>query len=133
MGKKYLKILIKSMFLFVAISCCTFFCSCLACRDYGYEYNFSVVGGNGEIFVKLGDELYSSSESPLRLLGGKVCNHNLEFVAYPDEGYQVKNWVYNGEIVEENKSNTLFSREANNKNNVIVITVEFEPIPDLNI
>ena len=74
--------------------------------------------------------MYSGSESPLRMMGGKVGNHSLKFIACPDEGYRVKNWFYNGEIVEENKTNTLNSREVNNKNPVVVITVEFEPIPN---
>lgn len=99
--------------------------------DYGYEYHFEVVGGNGAIVFKVWEatrDKWEYYESPLFMLGSKEGSHNLEFLAEPDEGYQVKEWTYNGVVVDGNKSNTFTTGYVTSKQPIITITVEFEPI-----
>ena len=91
-----------------------------ACKDYGYDYHFSVIGENGTISA----EWTNGDKSPLEVIGGKG-RHSVVFIATPDDGYKVKEWRLNGEIVEGNKSNSF---TAVVKEFVNYITVEFEPI-----
>ena len=100
-------------------------------NDYGYEYHFSVTGGNGTISYRRWDETkyeWTYYESPLKTRGGKQGSHSFEFIATPDEGFQVKEWRYNDAIVEGNKSNSFTTGVVNYKKPKITITVEFEPI-----
>jgi hypothetical protein len=105
-------------------------------NDYGYEYHFSVIGENGTISYRRWDatkyEWQYYETSPLEMRGGKEGSHNLEFIAAPSEGFQVKEWRYNDEIVEGNTSNSFTTGVVNYKNPKITITVEFEPIPSEN-
>lgn len=113
--------------LFVMLSPILAFCVFTACVDYVYEYHFSVVGENGTINVAYPDgKPYLEALSPYNLLGGK--NRGLSFIATPDEGYQVKEWTLNGEMIEGEKSNLLHI-EVVYTQNPIAVTVEFEIIP----
>lgn len=112
------------------------------CSDYGYQFHYSVIDGNGEITLEdeaLIRKAKLCSEAPwcelecsenshvIKRLGGKK-GQRLTFVAIPNEGYQVKEWVYNGEVVEGNKSTSFTAIAENYKQDKNIVTVEFEPI-----
>ena len=94
-----------------------------AFEDYGYEYRFGVTGGHGSLCAMRGNKAVDSSESPIILIGGKNGGFNLEFVATPDEGYRVKQWTINGQIVEGNNTNIFWCGYV--RSNETVVTVEF--------
>ena len=97
------------------------------CTDYGYEYHFSVVGENGTIvIIGIGSDLNPLiiDESPFLARGGKGRNGR-EFTAIPDDGFQVKEWRLNDDVITGNKSNVCKVEVTEYVN---YITVEFEPI-----
>ncbi len=113
------------------------------CSDYGYQFHYSVIGGNGEITVE--DEAFLRkvnlcNEGPwcelgcpenshvINRLGGKKGSHELTFIAIPNEGYQVKEWLFNGEIVEGNKTNSYKAKVSSEQDYNGVIAVRFEAI-----
>ena len=93
-----------------------------ACIDYGYTFHYSVTGGNGTLAPSWGGDT-----SPVTLRGGRK-GQQLEFVATPDEGYRVKQWTFNGEVVEGNTSEVFVARAKNRKQTNVTVTVEFEPV-----
>lgn len=93
-----------------------------ACLDYGYTFHYSVTGGNGTLAPTWGGET-----SPVTIRGGRK-GQQLEFVATPDEGYRVKQWTFNGEVVEGNTSEVFVARAKNRKQTNVTVTVEFEPV-----
>ena len=109
---------------------------CSACVDYGHTYYFSVVGGHGTLCMQCGDGDYAQkieeSESPISMMDGRGVNIDLLFIATPDEGYQVKQWTFDGKVVEDNK--TEYYRLPDSYDEVVYIppevyiTVEFELI-----
>ena len=114
------------------------------CKDYGYRFHYRVIGGNGEIEPENSNfrtraELCNESEFcelncpegsyVISLLGNrKGCT--IIFLAIPDEGYQVKEWLYNGKVVEDNKTNTYTANVTKKDNYNGVIEVVFEKIPE---
>ena len=114
------------------------------CKDYGYSFHYRVIGGNGEIEPENSNfrtraELCNESEFcelncpegsyVISLLGNrKGCT--IIFLAIPDEGYQVKEWIFNGKVVEGNKTNTYTAIVTNKDNYNGVIEVVFEKIPE---
>lgn len=60
------------------------------------------------------------------LRGGKQGSRELTFVAIPNEGYQVKEWVLNGQVVEGNKSNELTVTVSYQDNYNCIVSVRFE-------
>ena len=112
------------------------------CVDYGYAFHFDVVGGNGEITLEnenfLGRvmmcnegqwcELECADSSRFISLMGSKKGGMLTFIAIPNEGYQVKEWLFNGKTVENNKSNSYTVRFSSKQNYNGVIAVRFEPI-----
>ncbi len=114
------------------------------CKDYGYRFHYRVIGGNGEIVPEENwieaAELCSESEFceldncpegsyVIRRLGSRKGSR-LTFLAIPDEGYQVKEWIFNGKVVEGNKTNIYTARVTKKENYNGVIEVVFEKIPD---
>ena len=114
------------------------------CKDYGYSFHFRVIGGNGEIVPEENwieaAELCSESEFceldncpegsyVIRRLGSRKGSR-LTFLAIPDEGYQVKEWIFNGKVVEGNKTNIYTARVTKKENYNGVIEVVFEKIPE---
>ena len=112
------------------------------CSDYGYQFHYSVIGGNGEITldneallrkVKLCNEgpwceLECEDTSQfIMLLGGKK-GQQLKLIAIPNEGYQVKEWLYNGKIVEGNKTTSYKAKVSSEQNYYGVISVRFEAV-----
>ncbi len=99
------------------------------CVDYEYQYHFYVKGGHGKIVIAYkGETIATEMDSPLIMRGGKTGTHQLEFMAIPDEGYRVKEWMYLGEVVKDNKSNMLISQQVGPENYIVTVSVEFEPI-----
>ena len=112
------------------------------CVDYGYSFHYYVDGGNGEIAIKT-TEKFNLGETKCNefceidcpensrvvcLMGGRKGSHELTFTAIPQEGYQVKEWEFNGEIVEGNKTNFCTMRVSDRENYNGVIIVRFETI-----
>ena len=117
----------------------------VGCSDYGYSFHFRVVGGNGEITAENSNLLTSAElcnesvfcelDCPegsyvISRLGNKKGTGPITFLAIPDEGYQVKEWLYNGKVVEGNKTNTYTAIVTNKDNYNGVIEVVFEKIPE---
>ena len=113
------------------------------CIDYGYSFHFDVEGGNGEITIEnenLAGKPSLCSEQPsctlgcsdtslvVSFMGGKKGSVEVTFIAKPNEGYQVKEWLFNDEIVEGNKANSYTARVSNEQNYNGVITVRFEAV-----
>ena len=113
------------------------------CTDYGYYFHYDVDGGNGEI--KIDDEfsisrIYkcrdennnacelecSNSSRVAALLGGKNGSATMTFIAIPDEGYVVKEWIFNGKIVDGNKTNSFVAKVTSEQGYNGVIIVRFE-------
>ena len=81
-----------------------------------YTVTFSVTGGNGTLAAAVdGEGIASGAE----VEEGK----DIVFTAVPDEGYQVKEWTVDGQLVADNKSNTL---TVTNVTADVTVTVEFE-------
>ncbi len=106
-----------------------------ACVDYGYAFHFSVVGENGTIVNRRWDtsaSVWRERTSPVFVLGGKKASkdyqYQLELTAIPDDGYQVKEWICDGKIIEGNKSNTFIAISADYIHFESTTTVEFELI-----
>lgn len=113
-------------------------------EDYGYNFHFYVDGGNGGITIKedispkrvklCSDEARwcelecVESSHIAMLLGGKGGYRELTFIATPNEGYQVKEWLFNGQIVEGNKTNSYKAKVSSEHNYNGVISIKFEPI-----
>lgn len=125
---------------------CLLFTGCKI-SEHGYYFHFYVDGGNGEVDIKTPSSfdptVHSCKESMcklecvegshfVRLLGGKKGSHEITFIATPNEGYQVKEWLFNGEIVEGNDTNTYTAKVSNEQNYNGVISVRFESIPNHN-
>lgn len=112
--------------------------------EYGYTFHFSVTEGEGELTIQTTTsfnptikrcndfsicELNCGENSYcIRLLGAKKGSRELTFTATPKEGYKVKEWTFNGKVVEENKTNTYTAIVTNEDNNNGVIAVKFEKI-----
>ena len=97
-------------------------CFMTSCVDYGYEFHYSVIGENGRVEPEWGGDT-----SPIVLRGGKN-GQQLRFYAFPNEGYQVKEWKCNGVIIEENKTSSYLAVINDYKQTKIIVTVEFELI-----
>lgn len=88
-----------------------------------HTYHFSVVGENGNITTE------HDATSPLNRWSDKKRHVDpVEFIATPNDGYQVKEWKLDGEIVKDNKSNTFTASYIIHEELDIYITVEFELI-----
>lgn len=114
-------------------------------KDYGYSFHFSVAEGEGELTAKTTSsyeltfkhckdddsmcELGCEDNSCfLRLLGSKAGGQEVIFTAIPKEGYKVKEWTFNGKVVEGNNTNTYTAKVTKEDNYNGVITVKFEKI-----
>ena len=129
------------------IVCFGLFTGCTI-KEYGYKFHFYVDGGNGELNIDTSS--YSNPNvhlckdanmcqlecveysSIVALRGGKNGSRELTFIATPDEGYQVKEWLFNGKIVEGNNTNTYTAKVSSEQNYNGVVSVRFELIPNNN-
>ena len=147
--RKIINKFIKKTFIIFAIVLSTLFVA--GCCYYGvilfvhrnhegvchYIHHFYVDGGHGELIVeeKFANFVRSCEEYPTNLgTCPSNCKHwggfgapggyrEATYTAIPDEGYIVKEWLYNGEIVEGNKTNLYTARvtSENEYNGVIVV------------
>lgn len=100
-----------------------------SCVDYEYIYYFNVDGEHGQIYAEVGSEKEDSSESPIILMGSKNgYYHRIKFSAVPDEGYKVRAWRLNGEVVDGNAGNEYTLPKIKYNKKALTITVEFEAI-----
>lgn len=84
-----------------------------------FVITYHVVGENGSLTATVGGEpIESGDDVPM--------GSNVQFVAEPDEGYQLRNWRRNGVLIF---GYTLLTYNLNNVTANTTITVEFEPIP----
>ena len=106
----------------------------VGCTDYGYIFYFSVEEGEGELTMPLDSAptIHECKDQEnmyeVYLRGGKKGYRELTFIAIPAEGYQVKEWVFNGEVVEGNKTDTFVARVTSDMGYSGVIAVRFEKI-----
>lgn len=136
----------KTIKLFLTLSVILFsLIGAIGCTDYGYYFHYDVEGGNGEI--KIHDtistsriyrcrdensrvcELGCSNSSRVAILsGGKKGSRTMTFVATPDDGYIVKEWIFNGKIVDGNKTNSFVAKVTSEDgyNGVIIVRFELE-------
>ena len=140
----------KIIIIFVDLLFILYLSGCVK-RSYGYTFHYSVSEGKGELLVtnNKGQEennviLCSDIKSfcdltcPensffIRKRGGKKGTHELIFIAKPDEGYQVKEWMFNGEIVVGNTSNTFTASVSRKCDYTGVISVKFGKTKNKNI
>ena len=137
MKKKILCFLLASIFCLSAVGMLG------GCKDYGYYFHYRVDGGNGEIEIEkttgfqpaksLCNESWCELNCPensfyFQSMGNKKGSRTLTFIAIPAEGYKVKEWCYNGEIVKGNKTNTYTATVSYKEKYNAVITVKFEII-----
>ncbi|MCM1009069.1 MAG: hypothetical protein NC485_14370 [Ruminococcus flavefaciens] len=103
----------RKCFLSAALVILILLSSCLlcACTDYVYTYYFSVEGGNGTISMFADDAIYESDRSPIQIEGGKTIGQFV-FIASPSDGYKVKQWTCDGEIIQGNKTTIYMSKKT---------------------
>ena len=121
-GMHVLRTIVIALSLFVLYGLSGYLFACDK-NIYEYCYSFYVEGEHGSLCVMRGNKAVDSSESPIILMGGKNGGINLEFVATPDEGYRVKQWTINGQVVEGNNTDTFWCGYV--RSNETVVTVEF--------
>src|SRR5574344_1161669 len=134
-----MKKILVSMFLLVFGLCLV---GCVH-STYGYQFHFCVDGGNGTISIETSSsfnpdvklcidvedmcELDCTEESYfVELNGGKNGSREITFIATPNTGYRVKEWLFNGEIVDGNKTNSFTAIVTSEEDYVGVIAVRFE-------
>lgn len=86
-----------------------------------YTVTFSVVNGNGELTAKVGGNTITTGAEVEE--GNKVI-----FTAAPADGYQVKVWKLDDNIVDGTTTYTITNLQAN-----ATVTVEFEAIPSYTV
>ena len=110
--------------------------------EYVYIFHFSVT--EGELTIQTTDsfnptikrcndfsvcELNCGENSYCIVLrGGKKESREVTFIATLKEGYKVKEWTFNGKVVEENKTNTYTAIVTNEDNYNGEIAVKFDNI-----
>ena len=134
-----MKKILVSMFLLVFGLCLV---GCVH-STYGYQFHFYVDGGNGTISIKTSSSFYPdvklckdaedlcTLDCPeesyfVTLFGGEKGSREITFNATPNTGYQVKEWLFNGKIIESNKTNSYIATVSSKENYNGVISVIFE-------
>ena len=125
--------------------CLFFMVSISGCQNisYGYKFHYYVDEGEGRIVfphpfnpivTRCKDagpmcELSCPSNSYLiSLSGGKYGNPSVTFIAVPEEGYRVKEWLFNGEIIVGNNTDIYTAVVTRDTNYNGVIAIRFEKI-----
>lgn len=137
----------KKIFVFLISLLFILFISGCTIKEYGYKFHFCVEGGNGEIKIQTSPSfnptvylckewecgLNCNEDSHLvRFRGGKNGSYELTFIAVPNDGYKVKEWIFNGETVAGNDSLLFTAKVTSELNYNAVIVVKFEKIIDNN-
>lgn len=82
--------------------------------EKSYKVNFDVEE-NGTLLATVDDEDITNGSN---VISGKI----IKFIVRPESEYKVKNWILNGQIVEDNKTNILTITSTRD----VMVTVEFE-------
>ncbi len=88
-----------------------------------YTVTFSVINGNGSLEARVDNALIASGDMIYEAEG-------VVFTALPNYGFQVKEWILNGNVVADNSTNTFVISSLMENSNV---TVEFEAIPQFTL
>ena len=128
----------------IAILCC---CGCRKTSLATYHFHFYVDGGNGKIQVAdsspFKDNILSCKEHNIYfdftcvegsnfnfINGGSNGYREQTFIAIPDEGYKVKEWIFNGKVVEGNTSESFVAKVTSEDGYHGMIIVKFEKVTD---
>ena len=106
----------KNMLLLIVFISLLFMNSLVACVDVSQQVHYRVDGDGGNLINLDFDDEYLCSErycgydcpenSKFIALSGRTkINIDLHFEAIPDDGYKVKEWIVNDQIIEDNVSN----------------------------
>jgi len=82
-----------------------------------YPVTFGVVNGNGELSATV-------DKNSITSVAQVEHSKKIVFEAEPADGYRVKEWIYNGKIVDNNTSDIF---ELYDLSSFATVTVEFEP------
>lgn len=91
-----------------------------------YEVNFSVVGANGDLVVMVDGAAIADGDEVLE-------GSDINFIAAPEDYFRVKQWILNGEVIEDTEGNvvTLSSWVLEDLAADVEVTVEFMPYPHI--
>ncbi|MCL1850692.1 MAG: T9SS type A sorting domain-containing protein [Bacteroidetes bacterium] len=90
-------------------------------KKYG-SVTYNVIDGNGSLTATVAGEPF---ESGIDIEFGTV----IEFTATPNEGYIVKEWKHNNEVVADNTTTNFSLTVSGNE----IVTVEFEELVGINV
>lgn len=142
MYKKISKKVINIILFMIMVVCIT---GCRKSTLATYHFHFYVEGGNGKIQVEKSPsfeiEIFPCEEHKLYFNhdfmevsnycfknGGSNGFREQTFIAIPDDGYKVKEWVFNGKIVEGNISECFVARVTSEDDYHGIIIVKFEKV-----
>lgn len=132
----------KKLLFFLIILFSIFLTGCVH-KTYKYEFHFYVEGENGNLEIKdtnfydyelCKERIPTCSHDNIEqsyyydLIGGEVGSRQVTFIATPNEGYQVKEWKFNNEIVKDYVENEFIATVSSDDNYKGVISVSFEKI-----
>ncbi|MBR2138289.1 MAG: hypothetical protein IJ966_03205 [Bacilli bacterium] len=133
----------KIMLLLIIFISAIFINSCVGIGDVSIQVHYYVDGTGGNLIcLDLNDteapscKHYCSYGCPknshyisVNGNGSTPLKTNILFKAIPDEGYKIKNWILNEQVVEDKKDN-VFEVYVNSEEstNAIILKVEFETI-----
>lgn len=114
-----------------------------AIREYGYFVHFYVDGEGGDIMIETSQSfnpnIYLCTENPMCELncppnsylfyfrGGKTGCRVVNFIANPNDGYKVKEWEFNGKIID-NDTNYCSVCVSNDNDYNSVLVLRFDKI-----
>ena len=135
----------KNMLLLIVFISLLFMNSLIACGSVSQQIHYRVDGDGGNLInldfddEDLCSERYCGYDCPenskyIALRGRTKINRDLHFEAIPDDGYKVKEWIVNGQIIEDNVSN-LFTINIvyDGDCEPTIIKVRFEKISNDNV
>lgn len=114
----------------------------ISCGDYVMFVHFYVEQGKGELMVETTPIIIDVCEEVswceldcpknsqiITIHSGKgTIRRELTFRATPDEGYKVKEWLYNGEKITDNTTEVLNIVVTSEEGYDVAVTVVFEEI-----
>lgn len=128
---------------FIIVGLFLFGCDTTIIEQQKFEFHYSVEGGNGVLEPTYANSFISNNcksiDSTCKLDCGENSynisflhesneSYEIEFTAKPDKGYQVKEWLYNGKVVENFKDNLYVASVSAAENYICKISVVFEEV-----